>query len=146
MRVKCSNIYKMLSSVLGTWSGLTNATPLLLLIFWRDSGLNSHFSGPSFSLFMIPCRIESNLKYGIGGGQKHLTFYFRSSQLLFYVCMKKNLLFILTPNSSWPNYLIICIVIKAVSKKRDCLFPEHRLSNFNNLHNNLYNFGQFYYF
>lgn len=90
----------MPSSVLGTRSGLTNATPFLSLIFWRGSGLNSHFSRPSFSFFMIPCRIESNLKYGIGGGQKHLTFYFRSSQLLFYVCMRKNLLFILTPNAS----------------------------------------------
>lgn len=64
----------MLSSVLGTWSGLTNATPTFVINILKDSGLNSHFSGPSFSLFMIPCRIESNLKYGIGGGQKHLTF------------------------------------------------------------------------
>ena len=83
----------MSSSVLGTSSGLINATPPLSLIFWRGSGLNSHFS-------IIPCRIESNLKYGIGGGQNHLTFYFRSSQLLFYAYMRKNLLFILTPNSS----------------------------------------------
>lgn len=94
-----------------------------------DSRSNAIFQDFIFLIYISDsCSIESNLTYGIGSRQNYLRFHARASQLLFYVYMQKNLLFIWTSVSSQLNYLPNNLYYSLRrSPSSICSFPEHSL-------------------